>query len=432
MSLRRCVLSALICSSMVGMPGPVSSWAQEVPAETTGPAEVVEQILEVGKVTYKTGQEKENAFNKVQAIVVTDQSDPRVPFAKLLVAAELKKNTAASAASGEIVSRVPTYLPARVIKSRQLLSSSKLTQAAVEIETILEQLREPTQKYVSHDQRIAAAQFAGLAVAYLEGPASSQFKATGLKAILEDAELLPTDLKAAFEEQRALTLEEHRTITENGEAALDDLRNKKYEEERSNAELRKQLEAQRQQVQQDAEAVRKQLQDQWTQLNSQYQDIYSRLNTLSQNALLLQNQFGRLQAQYGLLIPPVPDNQGNIDQTALSIYLNQRAQMEGSLRQLQTEINQNQIQFQQQRSMGATIEGRLNQIQAESQRLGMNLQRQTQSLSQLDREIRGRESKIKKDEPKKSNSTLRLERAFSTYDDFNYFREAKLLLESFG
>jgi hypothetical protein len=384
------------------------------------------RILEIGSEVRTTTEERTKAYKELEELKPKDEDDIRLSFAFLLVAIFEKQYPQAQARAAEILKNDSYYVPARVANARLLLTTDKKLPAIAELESLAKGLGAPS-KTVSQDQLIAAASFLGLAVGYLEGPAKESMKPTSLKALIAVAEKIPTPLLEMFAQSRALVGEEYQVLMDKGEEALKQLRT---ESAKKAEEMRAQLEASKEQTMREAEATKQQLEASFAQSQSAWSSAWSRSQAITRSINSLQSQQAQFITSLSLLRPPRIDQNGNIDRNDERRYLNEKLRLDNAIFNLDSQINQLSLQYDQVQSIGMAAENRMNFLRQQGQRLGLNLSSQNESFAKIDRTIRGKEEAAKKAEAKTSAGKLRKARSFSTYDDFNFYKEQSMLLET--
>ncbi len=384
------------------------------------------RILEIGSEVRTTTEERTKAYKELEELKPKDGDDIRLSFAFLLVAIFEKQYPQAQARASEILKNDSYYVPARVANVRLLLTTDKKLPAIAELESLAKGLGSPS-KTVSQDQLTAAASFLGLAVGYLEGPAKESVKPTSLKALIAVAEKIPTPLLEVFSQSRALIGQEYQVLMEKGEEALKQLRT---ESAQKAEEMRAQLEASKEQTLKEAEATKQRLEASFAQSQSAWNSAWSRSQAITRSINSLQSQQAQFITSLSLLRPPRIDENGNIDRNDEHRYLNEKRRLDNAIFNLDTQINQLSLQYDQVQSIGMAAENRMNFLRQQGQRLGLNLSSQNESFAKMDRTIRGKEEAAKKAEAKTSAGKLRKARSFSTYDDFNFYKEQSMLLET--
>jgi len=351
----------------------------------------------------------------------------RLQLAYALLALNQKKNADALKITEQIVSVSDHDASARAMQARLLLLNFKTTQAIVELESLIEALREPAPTS-SPAQLERAARFLGLSVGYFSGPGHESIRPTALAELVVAAQDLPDNLKTAYESAKLAMEEEYRVLTEEGEEALKALREGLEKEATA---MREQLESERAKAANDSEYARLELQTNFAQLNNQWQSAWNASQLLGQRGSDLIRRQAQLQASLGAVQPPRQDSQGNIDLNDQQRYQNDINFFQNAINNLDFQIASLSGQYNRVRAQGLITERQMAGLQARAQQFGMQLAMQNQSFNQLDNAIRQKEQAATKAEPKKkTKEQLRRERSFSTYDDFNIHKEKKLLLDS--
>lgn len=389
------------------------------------------RILEIGGEEQDSAEQKAKANKELVALKPSMESDPRAIFAYTLVAMAGKKWDFAQGFSTELLNRHKNYVPARVAKARMLLILDKKLLALNELEVLAKGLGSPASG-VTPEQLEYAAGFLGLAVGYLEGPGKdAAVKATSLKDLISTTDKIPQALQESFSTAREAIGEEYRMLVENGEEKLEKLR----EDERQVSERKQaELDAQKEKTKEETEAAKKTLEANFGQAKSTWDTAWAKCKTLSQNANVLQMQRNQLLATQSLNRPPVPDAKGNVDPGLQNAYQNNKRQSDTAITNLDFQLNQLSSQYDLANRNGMIAENQMNTIRLQAEKLGMTFAMQTESFTKAEKMIRGKEKKeqaSKKAEPKLSGATLRKAKAFATYDDFNFYKEQTLLLDSF-
>ena len=367
------------------------------------------------------------AYDELMKLKPSPKEDARLQLAYVLLAINQKKNLDALKLTGQIVSATDNDAPARAHQARLMLLNYKTAPAIVELESLIEALRDPA-RTASPAQLEHAARFLGLAVGYFSGPGHELIRPTALAELVVAAQELPENLKNAYESSKLAIEEEYRVLTEEGEEALKALREGL---EKEAATMREQLEAQRAKAANESEYARLELQTNFAQLNNQWQNAWNVSQTISQQAENLVRRQVQLQASLAALPQPFRDSQGRVDYNDQQRYLAEVSVLQGAINSMDYQIFGLSNQFDRVRAQGVLTERQMAGLQARAQQLGMTLAMQNESFNRLDNAIRQKEVAAGKAEPKKkTKEQLRRERAFATYDDFNIHKEKKLLLES--
>jgi hypothetical protein len=367
------------------------------------------------------------AYEELMKIKPSPKEDTRLQLAYVLLAINQKRNADALKLTEQILSEVDNYAPARAHQARLMLLSFRTSPAIVELESLIEALRDPAPA-ASPAQLEHAARFLGLAIGYFTGPGHESIRPTTLAELAVSAQELPDNLKNAYEASKLAIEEEYRVLTEEGEEALKALREGL---EKEAATMREQLEAQRAKAASESEYARMELQTNFTQLSNQWQNAWNASQALSQQGNNLVRRQVQLQASLAALPQPVRDSQGRVDLNDQQRYLAEVSALQGAINSLDYQIFGLANQFDRVRAQGMLTERQMTVLQARAQQYGMTLAMQNESFNRLDNAIRQKEMAAGKAEPKKkTKEQLRRERAFSTYDDFNIHKEKKLLLES--
>lgn len=366
-------------------------------------------------------------YDELMKVKPSSTEDPRLQLAYVLLAINQKRNADALKITEQILSASDNDAPARAHQARLLLLSFKTAPAIVELESLIEALRDPAPT-ASPAQLEHAARFLGLSVGYLTGPGRDLIRPTAIAELVVAAQELPDVLKNAYESSKLAIEEEYRVLTEEGEEALKALREGL---EKEAASMREQLEAQRAKAANEAEYAKMELQTNFAQLNNQWQNAWNATQSLSQQANNLIRRQVQLQASLAALPQPIRDSQGRVDFNDQQRYLAEVAALQGAINGLDFQIFNVSNQYDRVRAQGRLTERQMSVLQARAQQYGMTLAMQNESFNRLDNAIRQKEMAAGKAEPKKkTKEQTRRERAFSTYDDFNIHKEKKLLLDS--
>ena len=367
------------------------------------------------------------AYEELMKLKPSPQEDARLQLAYVLLAIYQKKNPDALKLTEQLLSATDNDAPARAHHARLMLLSYKTAPAIVELESLIEALRDPAAT-ASSAQLEHAARFLGLAVGYFTGPGHELIRPTTLAELVVAAQELPENLKNAYESSKLAIEEEYRVLTEEGEEALKALRDGL---EKEAATMREQLESQRAKAANESEYARLELQTNFAQLNNQWQNAWNASQTISQQANNLVRRQVQLQASLATLPQPFRDSQGKVDYNDQQRYLAEVSALQGAINSLDYQVFGLSNQFDRVRAQGMLTERQMTGLQARAQQFGMTLAMQNESFNRLDNAIRQKEVAAGKAEPKKkTREQLRRERAFSTYDDFNIHKEKKLLLDS--
>ena len=367
------------------------------------------------------------AYDELMKLKPSPKEDARLQLAYVLLAIHQKKNLDALKLTEQILSATDNDAPARAHQARLKLLNYKTAPAIVELESLIEALRDPA-RTASPAQLEHAARFLGLAVGYFTGPGHELIRPTALAVLVVAAQELPENLKNAYESSKLAIEEEYRVLTEEGEEALKALR-EGLEKEAS--AMREQLEAQRAKAANESEYARLEMQTNFAQLNNQWQNAWNVSQTISQQAENLVRRQVQLQVSLAALPQPFRDNQGRVDNNDQQRYLAEVSALQGAINSMDYQIFGLSNQFDRVRAQGMLTERQMAGLQARAQQLGMTLAMQNESFNRLDNAIRQKEVAAGKAGPKKkTKEQSRRERAFATYDDFNIHKEKKLLLES--
>ncbi len=367
------------------------------------------------------------AYEELMKVKPSPEEDTRLQLAYVLLAINQKRNPEALKFTEQILSVSSNDVSARALQARLMLLSYKTAPAIVELESLIEALREPSPTS-SPAQLEHAARFLGLAVGYFNGPGRELVRPTTLAELVVAAQELPDPLKNAYEASKLAIEEEYRVLTEEGEEALKALREGL---EKEAAAMREQLEAQRTKAANEAEYAKMELQTTFNQLSTQWQNAWNASQTLSQQGGNLIRRQVQLQASLAAIPQPIRDSEGRVDFNDQQRYLAEVGALQGAINALDYQIFNVSSQFDRVRAQGMLIERQIAGLQARAQQYGMNFAMQNESFNRLDNAIRQKEMAASKAEPKKkTKEQLRRERAFSTYDDFNIHKEKKLLLDS--
>lgn len=367
------------------------------------------------------------AYEELMKLKPSPQEDTRFQLAYVLLAINQKKNADALKLTEQILSVAGNDVPARALQARLMLLSFKNAPAVVELESLIEALRDPAPT-ASQAQLEHSARFLGLAIGYFSGPGHDSIRPTTLAELVTAAQALPNDLRNAYEGSKLAIEEEYRVLTEEGEEALKALRDGL---EKEAAAMREQLEAQRAKAASEAEYAKMELQTNFARLSNQWQSSWNASQTLSQQGSNLLRRQVQLQASLAALPQPFRDSQGRVDFNDQQRYLAEVSALQGAINSLDYQIFNLSNQFDRVRAQGILTERQMTALQARAQQYGMTLAMQNESFNRLDNAIRQKEMAAGKAEPKKkTKEQLRRERAFSTYDDFNIHKEKKLLLDA--
>lgn len=367
------------------------------------------------------------AYSELMKIKPSPQEDTRLQLAYVLLALNQKRNADAQKLTEQILSVAKNDAPARAHQARLLLLGFRTAPAIVELESLVEALRDPAPT-ASPAQLEHAARFLGLAVGYLNGPGQDLVRPTALAEVVVAAQELPKELHNAYEASKLAIEEEFRVLTEEGEEALKALREGLANEA---AALRERLEAQKAQAASEAEYKKMELQTNFAQLSAQWQNAWNASQTLSQRGSNLVQRQIQLQASLAAVIPPRRDSEGRVDLNDQQRYLAEVNALQGAINSLDYQIFSISNQIDRVRAQGMLTERQMGMLQANAQQFGMNLAMQNQSFNQFENAIRQKEMAANKAEPKKkSKEQIRREKAFATYDDFNIHKEKKLLLDA--
>ncbi len=373
------------------------------------------------------GAKRSAAYDELMKIKPSANEDPRFQLAYVLLAMNQKKTADALKLTEQILAVSGNDAPARAHHARLMLLSFKTAPAIVELESLIEALRNPAPT-ASPAQLEHAARFLGLAVGFFNGPGRESIRPTALAELIVAAQSLPNELKIAYEASKLTIEEEYRVLTEEGEEALRALREGL---EKEAATMRAELEAQRAKATSEADYARAELQTNFAQLNNQWQNAWNASQNLSQQGSNLARRQIQLQASLGLIPPPIRDSQGRVDLNDQQRYLAEVNALQGAITALDYQLFGISNQFDRVRAQGLLAERQMSVLQTRAQQYGMTLAMQNESFNRLDNAIRQKEMAAGKAEPKKkTKEQLRRERAFATYDDFNIYKEKKLLLDS--
>ena len=367
------------------------------------------------------------AYSELMKLKPSPQEDTRLQLAYVLLALNQKRNADAQKLTEQILSVAKNDAPARAHQARLLLLGFRTAPAIVELESLVEALREPAPT-ASPAQLEHAARFLGLAVGYFNGPGRDLIRPTALAELVVAAQELPKELHNAYEASKLAIEEEFRVLTEEGEEALKALREGLANEA---AALREKLEAQKAQAASEAEYKKMELQTNFAQLSNQWQNAWNASQTLSQRGTNLVQRQIQLQATLAAVIPPRRDSEGRVDLNDQQRYLAEVNALQGAINSLDFQIFNLSNQIDRVRAQGMLTERQMGMLQANARQFGMNLAMQNQSFNQFENAIRQKEMAANKAEPKKkSKEQIRREKAFATYDDFNIHKEKKLLLDA--
>ncbi len=366
-------------------------------------------------------------YTELMKLKPSPKEDTRLQLAYVLLAMNQKRNSDALALTEQIVSVADHDAAARALQARLLLLSFKTTKAIVELESLIESLRDPASTS-SPDQLMHAARFLGLAVGFFSGPGSESIRPTALAELVVAARELPDELKEAYESAKLAIEEEYRVLTEEGEEALKALREGL---EKEAAALREQLEAQKAKAASDSEYAKLELETNFARLNVQWQSSWNAVQLLGQRGSDLLRRQTQLQLSLGMIPPPRQDSEGNVDFNDQQRYLNEVGFLQNAITSVNFQIRDVAQDYNRAYAQGMIAERQMAGLQARARQVGLELAMQNLSFNQLDNAIRQKEQAAAKAEPKKkTKEQLRRERSFSTYDDFNIHKEKKLLLDS--
>ncbi len=355
------------------------------------------------------------------------KDDERLQLAFVLLAINQKKNNDALSMTEQILSEYEHSAPAHAMRARLLLLSTRLPQATVELEYLIEALKEPNPT-ASQAQLLHAARFLGLALGYFTGPGHEGIRPTALAELVVAARDLPPDLLIAYESAKLAIEEEYRVLTEEGEEALKALREGL---EKEAAAMRAQLEAERAKAANETDYARAELQTNFAQLNTQWQNAWNASQMLMQQGSDIRRRQAQLQIGISTLPPPRQDAEGNVDPFDQQRYLNEVAFFQNGINNLDFQLRNVAGQYANVRSQGLLIERQMTALQFRARQMGMELAMRNESFNRIDNAIRQKENAAAKAEPKKkTREQLRKERSFATYDDFNIHKEKKLLLDA--
>ncbi len=412
-----------------------------LPAPTQQPAdkqaavspEALKWQTQTREVLAIVGDDKMNSAKRTAAYETLMKLKPSAKDAEplqlafVLLAINQKKNNDALSMTEQILSEYDKSAPARAMRARLLLISSRMPQAIVELESLIETLKEKDLT-ASQAQLEHAARFLGLALGYFNGPGSQGIRPTALAELIAAAQQLPPDLLNAYESAKLAIEEEYRVLTEEGEEALKALREGL---EKEAAAMRAQLEAERAKAANESDYARAELQTNFAQLNSQWQNAWNASQMLMQQGSDIRRRQAQLQISISALRPPRQDSEGNVDPFDQQRYLNELSFLQNGINNLDFQLQNVAGQYANVRSQGLLIERQMYGLQNRARQMGMELAMRNESFNRIDNAIRQKENAAAKAETKKkSKEQLRRERAFSTYDDFNIHKEKKLLLDA--
>lgn len=414
------------CLLVTLMLGQLNVFAQDqvanVPQAAVNPTQEVLNLI--GNLKLPPAQRRE-LVNKYLSQKPAD--DPRAQYAVALLAMHEKKNTEALKMVTEIASGDSKYPMAQAAVARLLLVQNKRTQAVAELQKLIDLLADPAPLTPPAELEHVAG-FLGLAIGYFTAPGKDTIRPTTVADLVTAAERLPDNVRLAYESSKLAIEEEYRLLTEEGEQALKDHREKL---EREANLLREQLESARAKAASESESSRLQLQASYAQLSSQWQNSWN----ASQNLAAQANDAARRQATLGILItqvpPPRQDSQGRVDPGDQARYAFEVGNLQNSIASLDYAIFSLANQYDRVRRQGLLIEQQMQQMQAAAQQTGVKLAMQEASFNQLDATIAAKKLAADKAEPKKKTSNQQIrERAFATYDDFNVYVQKKLIEDS--
>ena len=366
-------------------------------------------------------------YTELMALKPSAKEDTRLQLAYVLLAMNQKRYADALALTEQVISVSNHDAAARALQARLQLLTFKMPRVTVELESLIESLRDPAPTS-SPEQLLHAARFLGLAVGYFSGPGRESIRPTALSELVVAARELPDDLRDAYEAAKLAMEEEFRVLTEEGEEALKALREGL---EKEAAAMREQLEAQKAKLASDSEYAKLELEANFSRLNGQWQQAWNASQLLGQQGNDLMRRQAQLQISLGAVRPPAQDADGNVNLNDRQRYLNEVSFFENAINNLNFQISDVARDYNRVCAQGMIAERQMTSLQARARQLGLELAMQNQSFNQLDNAIRQKEQAAAKAEPKKkSKEQLRRERSFSTYDDFNIHKEKKLLLDS--
>jgi hypothetical protein len=387
--------------------------------------ESAEKILAIGELKEANSAERAAATAQLEQLRPGPAGDPHLHHAQVLVAMHFEKWSAALALADTLVNQYPEYSPGRVAKARILMKLNKFPQAAVELETLAEKLS-IISPAVSPEQRLASARFLGLGVGFFAGPGKDLLKPTQYADLESASHKLPNDLKFEFQQSFTIITTEYRVMIEEGEAALEKHRAKLLGETQA---MQQDLEAARNQFKADAAAAKQDLETRWAQAQSQWQLAWN----AAQNALVasrqLRTQQALLEGNLATIPPPRIDDNGYVDRRDERRYLDTVAQLRNSIFNLEQQRISLAVRIDQAQTQGMLLERQMALLQNQSQVLGVQLLRQNESFAKITDSIRDKELAAQRATPKKTATQQRSEKAFKTYDDFNFHKEKKLLLQ---
>ena len=274
------------------------------------------------------------AYEELMKLKPSPQEDARLQLAYVLLAIYQKKNPDALKLTEQLLSATDNDAPARAHHARLMLLSYKTAPAIVELESLIEALRDPAPA-ASTAQLEHAARFLGLAVGYFTGPGRELIRPTTLAELVVAAQELPENLKNAYESSKLAIEEEYRVLTEEGEEALKALRDGL---EKEAATMREQLESQRAKAANESEYARLELQTNFAQLNNQWQNAWNASQTISQQANNLVRRQVQLQASLATLPQPFRDSQGKVDYNDQQRYLAEVSALQGAINSLDYQV----------------------------------------------------------------------------------------------
>ena len=390
------------------------------------------RILEIAGEEQKTADQITKAHKELSTLKPTNLSDPRLEYAFILAQLREKEKPIerAQRLSAKLLESHKNYVPARVSNARLLLLLPDMkSQAIVEIENLAKGL-DSAPASVTPDQLQAAARFLGLAVGYLEGPGKESGKATNLTALIALTDKIPETLKESFSTARSAIGEEYRVLVEDGEDAhkkhLESRIKDKEDVEKKQAEM----EARQKAALENAKSEKEKLENEWTNLKLKLDQLFTRYQTTEGQAFMLNNQIVQYQTEMGLLRAPIPDKQGNIDQGAQKIYATTKLQYENAIANVGFQLTPLLNTLANWRAEGTRIQTEMNLISVKGRNLGLNLAVQNQAFENNVKGLQGKvQNAAKKARPK--NLNLKKFQAFSLYDDYNFYKDRTLLIDSF-
>jgi hypothetical protein len=356
-----------------------------------------------------------------------------VRYAHLLGLVELHKQREAVEYAGELIQRNSLDVRARLFRARLLLREKKFAEVFVDIDMAGRSLAGQTRKETLDAETEASCRTLGLMFGYLEGPAKPLVKATlgtGVKDRLMAN--FSAAAKNAFNEQYHAVLEEQKELAHEGEDAFRKMQAKHLEDIDAADERRAKLEAQTTEIEHKKRALIDELTKKWDPANAEYDKLAAEFlkTQTAQTQLIAQRGLLANQAAAARPQEPEKDKDGNSEPGEAYRYNSEKQRYDQLVRQVNIadqEIRQGATVLRYLWNEGAAAEGRLVQLQADGEKLGVE-------FSLKERAFAKQEAKLNRDDPSKKKLPTappkRLEQTFAPYDDFNYLQEKQRLLDS--